>query len=437
MRSIVEYALKYAQERGAAEVHVSFSRSRGYKVEVVSDAISNVSYIQSARLSVIAIVGKKLGAASTNSLDEREVKKCVERAVDLAKATTENPRWSGLPEPREYPVVEGTYDKRIAELEPEEAVELLKTSLEEVKETSRKVVVMQGLLSASKGEVILANSRGVWGEDRGTSVSAYLVTVAKESGVVGSFASEDAVSRSLDVDFRELGRRAAEKALESLHLKPVESFKGSLILDYEVAAFLFLNLARAYSGDSVWRGSSPLRNRLGEQIAVEAITVVDNGVLPRGISTSKFDAEGSPRQKTLIIEKGVLKTFINNSFTANILGMEPTGNASSLLDVAPSNTVIEGGDYTIEEIIRETKKGLFLSRFSGKMSSIDGIVSGSAKQAFLVENGEKKYPVRECMVVGNLYEFLKNISAVSKERKFKWTALTPVIKIENVNIVTK
>jgi len=435
--SIVEFALKYALELGATEAHAVLAKGRGYRVEVTSDTISNVTYNEGVRLSVTAIVGKKLGYSSTNSLDEKEVRKCVEKAVNLAKAITENPHWRHLPEPRKYPEVKDVYDTKIAELEPEKAVELMKISLDTVKEVSRNVVVMQGELNIGESEVIIANSKGVWGEDRGTSISAYLVTVAREAGIIGSFAIEDAVSRKLDIDFAELGKVAAKKALESLHLKPVESFKGSLILDYEMAAFLILNLARAYSGDSVWRGSSPLKDKLGQQIASVNLTIIDDGVMPGGISTSKFDAEGSPRQKTLVLEKGVLKTFLNNTFTAEILNMKPTGNAASLLGVAPSNTVVEPGDSTLEEIISETKKGLFISRFSGKISSIDGVVSGTAKQAFLVENGEKKYPVRECMIVGNLYDFIKNISALSKERKFKWSTLIPVIKIEGVNIVGK
>jgi len=435
--SVVESALKYALELGATEVHVVLAKGRGYRVEVTSDAISNVAYNEGVRLSITAIVGKKLGYSSTNSLDEKEVRKCVERAVSLAKAITENPHWKHLPEPRKYPEIKDVYDTKVAELEPEEAVEFMKICLDAVKEEGRNVVVMQGEFSTGESEVIIANSRGLWGEDKGTSVSAYLVTVAKEAGTVGSFATEDAVSRKLDIDFAELGKAAAKKALESLHLKPIESFKGSLILDYEVAAFLVLNLARAYSGDNVWRGSSPLKDKLGQQIASANLTIVDDGVMPGGISTSKFDAEGSPRQRTVVLEKGVLKTFLNNTFTAEILGMKPTGNAASLLAVLPSNTIIEPGDITIEEIINETNKGLFISRFSGKMSSVDGVVSGTAKQAFLVENGEKKYPVRECMIVGNLYDFIKNISALSKERKFKWSVLTPVIKIEGVNIVGK
>ena len=116
--------------------------------------------------------------------------------------------------------------------------------------------------------------------------------------------------------------------------------------------------------------------------------------------------------------------------------MEPTGNAASLLAVKPSNTIIGSGDASKEEIIEGTRKGLLVSRFSGMMRIQDGVVSGTVKQAILIENGERKFPVRECMLVGNMYEFLKNITDLSRETKRTTMAvITPWIKVENVKFV--
>ncbi|RLE99389.1 MAG: hypothetical protein DRJ57_02400 [Thermoprotei archaeon] len=255
---------------------------------------------------------------------------------------------------------------------------------------------------------------------------------------MGSFAYEADASRSLDVDVEEVAREAARKALDSLHLKPVPSFRGTLVLDYDFAAMLFSSLAAAYSGYNVWRGSSPLAGKLGKAIASEQLTVVDDGTVPGGLRSSSFDGEGSPTMRKVVVEKGVLKTYLNNTFTARLLGMEPTGNAADLISVAPSNTIVEPGDASTEELVGEVKRGLLVSRFSGMIRFQDGVVSGTVKQAFYLENGERKYPVRECMISCNLYELLKNISGLSREvRRTPYGVVTPVIRAEGVTFVAK
>lgn len=434
---IVEYALKYASSLGIPETHVVFAESRGFRVEVEADAISKVSFSKSSSLNITIIVDKKIASVATNDLSESNVKRAIDRAFSMARASRPNPFWSGLPEPKPYPEVEGLYDDRIANMDAELMVELMKTGLQSVKETSTKVTVMQGCLSTGEGRTIIANSNGIFGESKGTSVNAYLVTVAKEGSEIGSFALEDAVSRRLDIDVEELGESAAKKALESLHLKPIRGFKGPVILDYDVAGGIFSVLSSAYNGYFIWRNSSPLKGKIGEQIAVEELTVIDDGTLPSGIASSPFDREGSPTMRKVIIEKGILKTYINNTFTARILQMSPTGNASSLLNVAPTNTIVKPGDWSIDEMIESVKQGLFVRRFSGSIRVQDGLVSGAVKQAFYIENGEKKYPVRECMISGNLYQMIRNISAISRETKVKRGLITPVLKVEELAVVGK
>ncbi len=436
--SLVEKVVKYALKLGADEAHAVYARSRETSIELESDQISRTSYGVSESIYVTIIVGKRISSARVNAVTEQAALACTEKAYRMALALKPNENWSGLPEPKPIKVVPEIYDEKVAELTAEEIAERAKNMLESAREVSDKVHVMSGNVSTTISKYIMATSRGFYGEEERTAFIASLVAVAKDAGKVGSFASEADASRKLDVNVEEVAEKAAQKALYSLNLKPVESFKGTLMLDYEFAARLIQTLTGAYNGYYVWKKNSPLADKIGKQIASEMLTVIDDGTLPAGLASSSFDGEGSPTARTVVIDQGVLKTFINNTFTANILGMEPTGNAWNLLYVGPWNTLVEPGDRSEEELVSEVKRGLIVSRFSGMIRVQDGLVSGTAKQAFYVENGKKKYPVRECMIAGNLYDFIKNISALGKTaRRTPFAVITPHIRIENVNFISK
>lgn len=156
-----------------------------------------------------------------------------------------------------------------------------------------------------------------------------------------------------------------------------------------------------------------------------------------GTFSSMFDEEGSPRRRTLVLNEGVLERYISNTYVGNILDIEATGNAASLLDVAPTNIVVLPGDMSDEEILEDVKRGIYIRRFSGDMRFQDGVVSGVAKQAFYVENGELKFPVKECMISSNLYDMLKNISGVGRKVKKRLNVYTPTIRVEKVKVIGK
>ena len=433
--SLSELAVKYALKLGASEAHSVESEREIIRVEVERDIISNVSHGRSSSLGLAVIVDNRIGFASLKNPTEDSIKLLAERGYRLAKSLKPNPYWKGLPEPKPYPHVEGLYDWRIPELGVDEAVELMRTAISVVKDRDKRVSIVNGTLSMGSSHRTIANSRGVYCEEQFTTMYCGLLTVAKEGGEIGSFAYEDHSSRKMDLNIERLAVKAAEKALSSLKPKTVKSFRGTVILDPDVSSMLFSALSAAYNGLNVWRGISPLKGKLGEKIAVEQLEIIDDGVRPWGLASSKSDGEGSPRRTTTVVEDGILKTFINNTFTARLLDMEETGNAAGLLDVAPSNIVVKPGDYNVEEMISETDVGLYVGRLSGHIRFEDGLISGTVKQAFLVENGEKRYPVTECMISGNLYDILKEITGLSREVEVKWNSIVPAVMVENISII--
>ncbi len=433
----IEKALSKAAELGVSDIHIALTSSKSYRVEIENDEVKRANTVVSRRFVVTVVVDKKIGSALTSLIDEKSILSTVEKAYRLARSSTPNKYWSGLPNPKPLPKVGGLFDNKIVNLEAGDIVNVARGMLETALAYDERVSVSDGVVEASIREVTIGNNRGFLGNEKYTSISAYLSAVAKEKGEIGSYSFAGDASRKYDIDFDELGRKAAKLAIESLGARPIERFTGTLILDYDVASSIFLALSGAYNGENIWKGSSPLRDKIGEEIAVTKLTIYDDGILEGGLNSSRFDYEGSPRQRTTIIENGVLKNFIFNTYVARILDKEPTGNAANLLSVSPTNTVVGRGDMDEDEIFSEVKRGVYIRRFSGDIRFQDGVVSGVAKQAFYIENGEKKYPVKECMLSGNLYEMLKNISGISKKIERRFGTYVPMVSVENIAFVGK
>ena len=435
MSEIVEKAVRKSLAVGASEAEAHYSTARIIEVGIESNEISNASFKINRSLHIAVFIGRKIGFSRTTDVSDKGVEKAVENAYRLALSSNENVFWKGLPSPKPFPRVEGTFDEKICSADPENAVMLAREMLSEARRDLR-VSVPGGTVSLVSGETYVANSNGILGSDKGTEINMELMALAKDNGEVGSFAIAWEASRKLDLDPVEIGREAAAKAVESLGARKIESFKGTLVLDYDVVIDIVSALSEALNGDMVWRGRSPLRDKIGQEIVSNTFSLIDDGTLEAGLSTSIFDYEGVPRMRTVLIEKGILKSFMHNTYTSKILGVESTGNASGFLSVSPSNLIMPQGDWSFEEMVKSIKQGLFVKRFSGNIRPEDGVISGSAKQAFLIESGEVKYPVKECMFSGNLYEFLRNIRGIENRVRKRGSMIVPRITVENVLILS-
>ena len=434
---LLDLAIKESEALGAKEVLASYRFIRKLRAEVENNEVTRANQSVEKRIAITVIVDKRLATAVTTTASREEVLRAVQTAVSMAKASKPNKYWSELPDPKPLPSIRKLYDKNLALLSAGELAEMAWESVDAALGFDERISVSDGLVELVVSERALATSKGFRGEERGTLIWGYLSAVAKEHGEVGSFSFSIEASRELEIDFAELGRKVAKLAIESLGARPVETFEGTLIMDPDVAWTFFSTLSSAYKADNVWKGSSPLAGKIGESIASQNLSIIDDGTMEGGTFSSIFDEEGSPRRKTLVLNKGVLERYISNTYVGNILDIEATGNAASLLDVAPTNIVVSPGDMSDEELLESVKRGIYIRRFSGDMRFQDGVVSGVAKQAFYIENGELKFPVRECMISSNLYDMIRNISGVGRKVEKRLNVYTPTIRVEKVKVIGK
>jgi PmbA protein len=445
LQTATRLAVKTCKKLGADEVEAYAQLTRTVEVVLERAEIQSERVKTQQGIGIRAVRKKALGFAYTSDLSKASIENTSHNAFKLAKTAIPNPEWVCLPEARKLPKSPtGTFDKNVAALSGNDVLALSMKAYDAAKRTDKRVDIDDGKFSAVVSEVAVDNSHGIDASEKGTLLSGFLICVAKEKGEVSSMAFEYDVSRSMKFSPENIGRYAAEKAAASLKPKTTESFTGQLVLDPDTASDILLYpLVFSVNADNTQRKRSAWANRVNEKVATQTLTVIDNGLLPNGIGSSTFDAEGVPRQKTPIITKGVLKGFLHNSYTANKEKRKSTGNATrenynALPAIFASNLMVEPGKKKLDDIISLVDKGIIVRRFSGNVRPESGEFSGIAKQASYIEKGEIKHPLKETMISGNSFNALMNIVAIGSEiRPSFMSAYVPPMLVDKVNIVSK
>jgi PmbA protein len=236
----------------------------------------------------------------------------------------------------------------------------------------------------------------------------------------------------------QVGKVAAERTLRRLGARKAKTAHVPIVFDPMVARSIIEHIFEGVNGDSVYRGASFLAGKLGEKIAGDNVSVIDDGTLRGGFGTSPFDGEGVPTRRTVVIENGVLKSYLLNTYTAKKLGLQTTGNASRGLagtpGIGPGNYFLEPGKKTPQELIAEIKEGLYVTEFLGHGANlVTGDYSRGASGLW-ISGGELSYPVEEITVAGNLKEMFFNISEIANDLEFRGSVAAPTIRIDGLTV---
>jgi PmbA protein len=236
----------------------------------------------------------------------------------------------------------------------------------------------------------------------------------------------------------EIGKVAAQRALRRLGARKAKTSKVPIIFDPLVARALLESIADAVNGDSIYRGASFLAGKLGEKIAGDNVTIVDDGTMRGGFGTSPFDGEGIPTRRTVIIEKGQLKSYLLNTYTAKKLKLATTGNASRGLAGTPGigvgNFFLEPGTRDPKKMIADVPDGLYVTELLGfGVNLVTGDFSRGASGLW-ISKGEFAYPVEEITVAGNLRDMLFNISEIGSDLEFRGAVACPTLRIDGLTV---
>ena len=446
MLSLAENAVKAAVKRGAAEAEAFVYEGKATTVGIERGQITKSSRVIDRGVGVRVQVKKAIGFAYTNILDSQNaVEDIIAKALSAANASKPDPNWSSLPQRKPYAALKGTFDGEILALRSEDLVNVASKMLDAAAETDKRVFPIEGGAAAGYASNAVANSNGVSGFDQGTVVECSLATLAKEGNTVTPVCFEFNSERSYNVNPEWVGREAARLAVSALKTKRIETRNYTLVLtQFALQELLYYTLINAIKADNVERNQSPFKDKLGVKVGSEVLTIYDDGLLPGGLRTGAFDGEGVPHQKTLVMDKGVLRGFLYDSYTAKKTGKESTGNASragylSTPTIEATNFHVLPGSKTPDELMSEVDDGLMVSFLQGAHSSnpVSGEFSIVATPAWKIRKGKIEHATRGVMLAGNIFELLKNVSAVANNERKMGQLVAPWLLVENVRVIGK
>ncbi|QLD32980.1 metalloprotease PmbA [Mannheimia varigena] len=431
LRQAVEFALDFAKKAGA-EAEVGVTKVAGLSVSSRLEQVENIEFNNDGSLGISVYLGKRKGNASTSDLQPASIQKTVEAALAIAKYTSEDD-CAGLADKEmmafNAPDLELYHQ---ADISVAQAVELAVEAEHYALNADERVVNSDGAtFNSHSGIRVYGNTHGM--------LQSYLSSRYSLSCSVIS-AYEDQLERDYEYtisrEFDKLqspkwvGEQSAIKAVERLNPKRIKTAEMPVIFYNDVATGLVGHLAGAISGGALYRKSSFLLDKLGEQILPDWFAISERPYLLRQLASSAFDSEGVVTQDREIIVDGVLQTYLMTSYSGRKMGLKSTGHAGGIHNwLVKSNR--SGG---LNTLLKEMGTGLLVTEMLGSaINSVTGEYSRGAT-GFWVENGEIQYPVAEITIAGQLQEMYKNLVAVGDDIEYRSNIQTGSILLEKMKV---
>lgn len=434
LNDLVKSACKAGADAADAMLIDETSLAVGYRL----GKVETLERSESGDMGLRVFVGKKQAMVSATDRRPAALKELVERAVAMAKAAPED-EYCGLADPdqitKEWPKLVLADDNQPT------AEELIK----QAREAEEAALAVKGVTNseggdagAGKTEVTLAASNGFTGTYRRTSYSISASVLAGDGTAMER--DYDYASRVFAGDMpsaASIGKYAAERTVRRLGARKMPTGHYPVVFEPRIAGSLLGQLVGAISGASVARGTSFLKDKLGQSIFPSCITVIDDPFRSGGLRSRPFDAEGILPQKRKIIDKGILTTWLLDCRSARQLKMTSTGHASRSPGGTPSpsisNFYMEAGSQTPTELIRDIKSGFYVTELMGM--GVNGVTGDYSQAAagFWIENGTILFPVSEMTIAGNMRDMFKNLSAAN-DLEFLRGIDAPTLRIEGMTI---
>ncbi|MDQ1267233.1 MAG: TldD/PmbA family protein [Bacteroidota bacterium] len=432
MQKLAESLVDYAKSKGASQAQVSIGKSDDFSVSVLNGNIDKLEQAGSTGLGLKVIVEDKVATASSSDLTKETLFKLIENAIERAKYSSVD-KFSGLPEKEPLATDSDSlkvFDPTIVELKPEFKI-LTAKNLEKICLADKRVTRSGGAYYATSiGESCLANSNGFSGSSRKTNCYFGVEVMGGEGDNIfedGWFTS--AVNFKNLENVEDVAKKALFRMTRLLGAKKIPTQTATIVYEPNMAESLLGFLAGTLYGSSIYMKRSLHAGKIGEQIANTNINVIDDGTLQELPGSRPYDGEGVPVRRNVIVENGILKSYLLDTYSSRKLNMKSTGNASGT-----NNFYLAAGSKSQEEIIKSVDKGLLLVRTVGQgTNSTTGDYSKGA-YGMWIEKGEITYPIAEITISGNLGTMLKNIEMVGSDLDLIHGLNAPTIKINDMTI---
>ncbi len=442
LEQIASRAVARALDLGATDAECTLAEGEEFSAGVRMREVESLKQAGSRGAGIRVLAGRNTGSSRTSDLSEKGIEEMVRSAVDLARVTTEDPH-AGLPDPADLGAIQADlklYDDAIEAMETDWKIAQARLAEETALSADPRISNSEGAsFDSYLGVRAFGNSRGFIGSYRTSSCGLSVVPVAKSNGHMERDYWHTASRRASGIESaEEVGRRAAARTLRRLDARKVATQKAPVIFEPRTARALLGDLTDAVNGSAIYKHASFLTGKLGEKIASEALTVIDDSTMPGLFGSTPFDDEGVTSRRTVVIDRGVLKSYLLNTYFARKLGLKTTGNAARGLSgnagIGPGNFYIEAGEITEGAMIAGVRQGLYVTELIGATANnVTGDYSSGAAGLW-IENGELTYAVSEITIAGNLKQMLMDLNQVASNLEFRGSIASPTIMIQEMTI---
>ena len=461
LQQLAEQAVVRALALGATDAEAVAVESEEFSVNVRLGQVEQLTESGSRALGLRVLFaegsGSRTASTSTSDLSPDGVTRIIESAVQLARVTGADP-FAGLPEREAFGsndvAAQALFFNDVDAITPAERIEIARSCEAAAMGYDTRIQNSSGAdFDATTRRRVMVNSRGFSGEYRSSYCGFSATPIAQDaSGAMQrDYWYSSARTAKLLESPESIGRIAAQRALRRLGARPVPTQRCPVVFAPEVARGLMANLLAAADGDSIYRNSSMFSGKLGEQVAGENITMIDDGTMVfdhdladgtkirvGGFGTSPFDGDGLPTRRTVVIERGVLKHLMLNTYTARKLNMQSTAKASRGLAGAPGigggNYFLEPGVLTPDQVIAGVPSGLYVLQTMGHgVNLVTGDYSVGASGLW-IENGELAYPVEQITIAGNLKDIFRNVVAIGNDLDFRGSGAVPTLRVDGMTV---
>lgn len=443
LREVATDVVARAIKAGATAAEAVVREGTEFSTVVRLGQVETLKEAGSRGLGLRVFLGQRAASTYSSDFTRDGIDHLVKGALELARVTSEDP-FAGMPEPAQLGAVAGDlhlFYEDVYSLPPEQRIDYARSAERAALDVDPRLKNSEGgNFEASTGRRVLANSLGFLGDSRASScsVSALPIAQADDGSMQRDYWFSLARTLSKLESPEAVGKEAARRTLRRLGARKVASTRVPVVLDPMVAGSILGNIFDAANGGAVYRHASFLAGKLSQKIAGANVTVIDDGTIPGGFGTSPFDGEGVPKRRTLVIENGILKSYLLNTYTARKLKLKTTGNASRGLagnpGIGSGNFFLQPGSRTPQQIIGEIKNGFYVTEFLGfGVNLVTGDFSRGASGLW-IENGELTFPVEEVTVAGNLKDMLNNIAEIGNDLEFRGSTASPTLRLDGMTI---
>ena len=425
------YCIDLAKKLGATDSSIVVSNSISETVNFRNKKLDESNRSDNLGIGITTYIGKKKSSISSSNLLNDNLNILIEKCIESTKNTPED-EYNSLPE-KDLLAKEvddlNLYDD--THIKNENKIEYL-NRLEVSASKDKKIVNTESSFTEDKSNFILANSDGFCKGYKTSSFVASSVTVAKDDkSMERDYEYTNKCHLKDIVDAEELGRMAAEQSIRKLSPKKIGSEKIAIIFDKRIAKGILSTFASAISSSAISRGTSFLKDKINQKIFSNELNIFDKPDILKGLGSRSFDSEGVKTNSLKLVEQGVLKHYLVDTYNGKKLNLKSNGRCGGT-----SNLYFDNGSISYKDLLNSNSKCLYITETIGHGSNIVTGDYSVGATGFLIESGEFKYPINEITIAGNFNDMFQNIT-LANDLEFEYSTNSPTMMIEGMVVAGK